>query len=89
MIKRLLLIVTLGVTVSGCFMVPLAFIGPAASGFSTASVIQSGITTGASYMVKKSTGKTIGEHAIDALNGDAMQQTYMPTNQKPLVVIPQ
>ena len=89
MIKRLLLIVTLGVTVSGCFMAPLAFIGPAASGFSTASVIQSGITTGASYMVKKSTGKTIGEHAIDALNGDAMQQTYMPTNQKLLVVNPQ
>ena len=89
MIKRLLLIVTLGVTVSGCFMASLAFIGPAASGFSTASVLQSGLTTGASYMVKKSTGKTIGEHAIDALNRDAMQQTYMPTNQKPLVVIPQ
>ena len=89
MIKRLLLIVTLGVTVSGCFMAPLAFIGPAASGFSTASVIQSGITTGASYMVKKHTGKTIGEHAIDALNRDTLQQTYMPTNQKPLVVIPQ
>ena len=89
MIKRLLLIVMLGVTVSGCFMAPLAFIGPAASGFSTASVIQSGITTGASYMVKKNTGKTIGEHAIDALNRDTLQQTYMPTNQKPLVVNPQ
>ena len=59
MIKRLLLIVVLGVSVSGCFMVPMAFIGPAASGFSTASIIQSGVTTGANYMVKKSTGKMI------------------------------
>ena len=89
MIKKLLLIVTLGVTVSGCFMAPLALIGPATSGFSTASIIQAGVSSGANYMVKKSTGKTIGEHAIDAINGDALQQTYMPTNQKPLVVIPQ
>ena len=28
MIKRLLLVVTLGVTLSGCFMAPLALIGP-------------------------------------------------------------
>ena len=62
MIRRLLLIATLGVMLSGCFMVPIAFIGPAASGFSTASLIQSGVTTGASYVVKKSTGKTITEH---------------------------
>ena len=60
MIKRLFLIVALGVTVSGCFMAPLALIGPATSGFSTASIIQSGVSTGANYMVKKSTGKTIG-----------------------------
>ena len=78
MIKRLLLIVTLGVTVSGCFMAPMALIGPATSGFSTASIIQSGVTTGANYMVKKSTGKTISEHALDAINKEVMQQTYMP-----------
>ena len=59
MIKTLLVLTTLGVIVSGCFMVPMAFIGPAASGFSTASIAQSAISTGASYMVKKSTGKTI------------------------------
>ena len=80
MIKRLLLIVTLGVTVSGCFMAPLALIGPATSGFSTASLIQSGVTTGANYMVKKSTGKTISEHAIEIINKDVYQQTYLPTN---------
>ena len=64
MIKRLCLIVALGVTLSGCFMAPLALIGPAASGFSTASIIQSGVSTGANYMVKKSTGKTITEHMV-------------------------
>ena len=88
MIRRLLLIATLGVMLSGCFMVPMAFIGPAASGFSTASLIQSGITTGASYMVKKSTGKTITEHAISALNSDDLQQTYFPKNHTSLIVPP-
>ena len=88
MIRRLLLIATLGVMLSGCFMVPMAFIGPAASGFSTASLIQSGITTGASYMVKKSTGKTISEHAISALNSDDLQQTYFPKNHTSLIVPP-
>ena len=73
MIKRLLLIVVLGGLVSGCFMVPMAFIGPAAGGFSTASIIQSGVTTGANYMVKKSTGKTIAEHAMASLQGDIKQ----------------
>ena len=88
MIRRLLLIATLGVMLSGCFMVPMAFIGPAASGFSTASLIQSGVTTGASYMVKKSTGKTIAEHAIAALDRDVMQRTYFPKNHTSLIVPP-
>ena len=78
MIKRIILIVTLGVTLSGCFVAPLALIGPATSGFSTASIIQAGVSSGASYMVKKSTGKTISEHAIDAINNSALQQTYLP-----------
>ena len=94
MIKRLLLILSLGVTLSGCFMAPLALIGPAASGFSTASIIQSGVTTGASYIVKKSTGKSVAEHAIFAINKDysidkeILQQTYFPENNTPLFVAP-
>ena len=80
MIKRLCLIVAVGVTVSGCFMAPLALMGPAASGFSTASIIHSGVTTGANYMVKKSTGKTIAEHAITIINReDIYQQTFVST----------
>ena len=78
MIKRLLLIVTLSVFVSGCFMAPLALIGPVSSGFSTASLIQSGVSSGASYLVKRSTGKTISEHAWDVINKDILQQTYFP-----------
>ena len=94
MIKRLLLISALGVTISGCFMAPLALIGPAASGFSTASILQSGVTTGASYIVKKSTGKSVTEHAIYIINKDysvnkeILQQTYFPENNTPLFVAP-
>ena len=82
MIKRLLLIVVLGVTVSGCYMVPMALIGPAASGFSTASIIQSGLGTGANFIVKQSTGKTIGQHAIEVLSDDVLQQSYFPQKIK-------
>jgi len=78
MIKRLLLIAVLGVSLSGCFVAPIALIGPAASGFSTASVIQSGVSTGATYLVKKSTGKTIHEHVIESINKETLRQTYLP-----------
>ena len=88
MIKRLLAIVTLGVMLSGCFMAPMALIGPAASGFSTASIIQSGVTTGASYMVKKSTGKTIGEHAYESITRDVLKQTYLPKKLEELTTSP-
>ena len=81
MIKRLLVIAVLGVTLSGCFMAPLALIGPVTSGFSTASLIQTGVTTGANYMVKQSTGKTITEHAHDSINRDIFKQTYLPKKE--------
>ena len=80
MIKRLLAIAVLGVTVSGCFMAPLALIGPATSGFSTASLIQSGVSTGANFVVKKSTGKTITEHVSESIKGDVMKQSYLPND---------
>ena len=60
----------------------MAFIGPAASGFSTASIAQSAISTGASYMVKKSTGKTITEHAFDTINTDILKQSYAPKEKE-------
>ncbi len=88
MLKRLLLIVIIGVTVSGCFVAPIALIGPATSGFTTASIIQSGASTGINYMVKKSTGKSITEHALESINGEILQQTYFPHNKISLVVAP-
>ena len=88
MLKRLLLIATVGVLLSGCFMAPMALIGPATSGFTTASLVQSGMTTSASYLVKKSTGKSIGEHALHAINKEVLQQTYLPKNNTPLFVAP-
>tara|TARA_B100001123_G_C14604677_1_gene747322 strand:+ start:309 stop:584 length:276 start_codon:yes stop_codon:yes gene_type:complete len=78
MIKRLILLTTLGLMLSGCFMAPMALIGPATSGFTTASIVQSGITTTAGFMVKKTTGKTIRQHAIDAINDEILQQSFSP-----------
>ena len=88
MIKRLLLLTTLGVMLSGCFMVPMAFVGPAVSGFSTASITQSAITTGAGYMVKKSTGKTIAEHAFNAIGGEIVIHSYFPKNNATTLIVP-
>ena len=81
MIKRLFLLTALSVLLSGCFIAPMALVGPAMSGFSTASLIQSGLSTGANYMVKKSTGKTIAEHTIEALNESILKQSYLPKNK--------
>ena len=78
MFRRLLLIATLGVTLSGCYMVPMALIGPITSGYSTASLIQTGFATGANLVVKKSTGKAISEHVFDSISGDVFKQTYLP-----------
>ena len=77
MFKKLVVLTTLGMFLSGCFMAPMALIGPATSGFTTASIVQSGITTTANYMVKKSTGKTISEHAFETINKDILQQTFI------------
>ena len=82
MIQRLLVLATLSVMLSGCFMVPMALVGPAVSGFSTASLAQSAVTTGASYMVKKSTGKTITEHAFNTINPDILKQSYIPQEKE-------
>ena len=86
MIRRLLLLTSLGVMLSGCYMVPMALIGPATSGFSTASLIKSLPTTAANYMIKKSTGKTIGQHVLDSIGSDVYKQTYLPEKQYPCIL---
>ena len=79
MFKKLFFIATLSVALSGCFIAPVALIGPITSGFSTASLIQAGVGSGANYVVKKNTGKTISEHAFNSMNKSALQQSYLPT----------
>ena len=82
MIKKVLAMAALGMLLSGCFMAPLALIGPATSGFSTASLIQSAATSTVNHMIKKSTGKTVTEHALDALTISSLKQSYFPKEKK-------
>ena len=89
MIKRLLLVSAMGLFVSGCYMVPLAFIGPATSGFTATSVMQAAITSTANHMVKKATGKSFSEHAFDAINvDDDITLGYFPENKSNNLILP-
>ena len=83
MIKRLIFLTSMMVMLSGCYMVPMALVGPATSGFTTASLVQSGLTSTANYMVKRSTGKSISQHAFDSISKDILQQTYLPKKINP------
>ena len=87
MIRRLLLISVGCILLTGCYMAPLALIGPATSGFSTASIMQASISTTTNYMVKVSTGKSVGEHALSVLDKEIvrnsidkeiLKQSYFP-----------
>ena len=88
MFKKLIVLVTLGMLLTGCFVAPLALVGPITSGFSTASLAQSGFTSAANYMVKKSTGKSIGEHAFNAIGNNILQRSYFPTNNTTTLIEP-
>ena len=91
MVRKLVVLSAMMFLLSGCFMAPLALIGPASSGFSTASIIQSTVTTSANYMVKKTTGKTITDHALSALNKQTsiiLKQTYFPESKKEAIILP-
>ena len=90
MMKRLFLLTALSVLLSGCFIAPMALVGPAMSGFSTTSLIQSGLSSGANYIVKKSTGKTFGQHVIEAIlssNETIIKQSYFPKNSHPSLIV--
>ena len=78
MIKRLLAIILLGITLSGCFMGPLVLLGPATSGFTSASIIQAGFTSGANYLIKKNTGMSISERVFNSISEDILQQSFLP-----------
>ena len=78
----------MGLLVSGCYMVPLAFIGPATSGFTASSMMQAAISTSANHMVKKATGKSFSEHAYEAINTDDITLGYFPSNKSNKVILP-
>ena len=78
----------MGLLVSGCYMVPFAFIGPATSCFTASSVMQAAISTSANHMVKKATGKSFSEHAFDAINIDDITLGYFPSNKSNNLILP-
>ena len=88
MIKRLILVSAMGLLVSGCYMLPLALIGPASSGFTASSVMQAAISSTANHMVKKATGKSFSEHAFDAINVDDITLGYFPENKSNNLILP-
>ena len=52
-------------------------------------IIQTGLTQGAGYVVKKSTGKSLSQHAFEVINKDILQQTYLPKKiNTPIKVAP-
>ena len=88
-VKRILLISVMGLLLSGCFMVPLALIGPATSGYTASSVMQAAVTSTANHMVKKATGKSLSEHAFDAINvDDDITLGYFPENKSNNLILP-
>jgi PBP1b-binding outer membrane lipoprotein LpoB len=87
-IKRIILIAAVGLLVSGCYMVPLAFIGPATSGFTSSSIMQAAVTSTANHMIKKTTGKTFSEHAMDTIDMDKVSLGYFPSNKSNNLILP-
>ena len=88
MIKKLLLVSAMGLFVSGCYMVPLVFIGPATSGFTASSMMQAAVSTTANHMVKKTTGKSFSEHALESINMDDITLGYFPVNKSNNLILP-
>ena len=86
MYKKIIALSTLCFLLTGCYMIPMAFIGPATSGWTTASIAQSAITASGNYLIKKSTGKTISEHVFEQLDKDTLKSTYLPQKKKALIL---
>ena len=86
--RKILLISMTGLLMSGCYMVPLAFIGPATSGYSTTSIMQAAVTSSANHIVKKTTGKTFSEHVTDTIDMDKISLGYFPSNKSNNLILP-
>jgi len=82
MLKKIVVLAIMLVGLTGCYVVPMALIGPASSGFTTASIIQSTVTTSANMVVKQTTGKTILEYALGGISEDDLKHSYFPNVKK-------
>ena len=77
-----------GLMLSGCILIsPIALVAPASQGFSTASLVQTGLTQTANHIVKEKTGKTINGHAwsvveekllVPTVRRVILKQAYFP-----------
>ena len=86
--KKVIFIAMLGVCLSGCYMIPLALLGPASSGFTTASIMQATLTHSINVKIKEKTGKSIGEHAMDSINETVIRQSYLPMDIEEETIYP-
>ena len=73
--NRILIIISLALTLNGCAN-SLAFLGPASSLAGSGNIAQSAMSSAVSYGVKKQTGMSPSEHAI------AYVQKHNPENKK-------
>ena len=68
---------------SGCFMAPIAMLGPVISVGTSGSLTQAAIQTGLNYGIKKATGKSMAEHALDAIISERnTKNAYLPRNKR-------
>ena len=62
--KKIFFILIGTLFLNGCFQV-LALVGPAATGVTSGNIYQSAVSYSLSYGIKKATGKSVLENAID------------------------
>ena len=81
--KKVLLLFVLGTMLSGCFVAPIAMLGPVISVGTSGSLTQAAIQTGLNYGIKKATGKSMTEHALDVIISQRnTKSAYFPKNKR-------
>ena len=88
MIKKLILISAMGLLFSGCYMAPLALVGPATSGFTATSMMQSAVTSSANHIIKKTTGKSFSDYASEFVKMNNISLGYFPLNESKDFILP-
>ena len=83
--KKILSIISLTFLLTGCAET-MALLAPTGSAIGGGNILQSSFTSAASYSIKKSTGKTIGQHVLDSIGNDIYKQTYIPEKQNPCIL---